>query len=406
MDYSKSFMKPILVLLFLMPGILIAALQEPAELAELRARATLGDAEAQFQLGNHYSKQAAGYSQSTQWWRDAAEQGNTGAQRALAEAGSANYNKKYGDPEWLKWMQRAAEAKDLVAQRLLAEAYAKGEHMPVDPAKAFAWRLKAGEQGGADDFMLVGKAYARGTGTQNNPGEAAKWFRKAALHGQVEAMALLGDAYFNGDGVPRDYQEALAWYRVKESLSTPSAGADRNPPDALIIDGKQNIDKARKIVGPAGDMTAQRLAETIIAKISAEQKADADREAGRVPTESQPGKPDEAGSCLAGLFKEVSALKSVDRPPRLRLPIPPVYPREMLSTGIKGYADVEFIVAPNGRVAWASVTKSSHPAFEAPALEAVLKWHFLPAQKSGRAITMKVRQRLDFSPAEHQEAKK
>jgi TonB family protein len=64
----------------------------------------------------------------------------------------------------------------------------------------------------------------------------------------------------------------------------------------------------------------------------------------------------------------------------------PVYPYSMRLTGNRGEVTVDFIVDPEGNVEKADVTKSSHPDFEAPAVEAVLKWKFKPGMKNGHPV--------------------
>jgi TonB family protein len=65
---------------------------------------------------------------------------------------------------------------------------------------------------------------------------------------------------------------------------------------------------------------------------------------------------------------------------------PPIYPYSMRLSGNRGEVTVEFIVDPEGHVAKADVSKSSHPDFEAPAVEAVLKWKFKPGMKNGHPV--------------------
>jgi TonB family protein len=64
----------------------------------------------------------------------------------------------------------------------------------------------------------------------------------------------------------------------------------------------------------------------------------------------------------------------------------PVYPYSLRLTGNKGEVIVDFVIDPHGDVVKADVTKSSHPDFEAPAVEAVLKWKFKPGIKNGHPV--------------------
>jgi TonB family protein len=77
---------------------------------------------------------------------------------------------------------------------------------------------------------------------------------------------------------------------------------------------------------------------------------------------------------------------SGDRVPVVTSQEPPVYPYSLRLTGNRGEVMVDFIVDPLGNVVNVAVTKSSHPDFEAPAVEAVLKWKFKPGMKDGQPV--------------------
>ncbi len=62
---------------------------------------------------------------------------------------------------------------------------------------------------------------------------------------------------------------------------------------------------------------------------------------------------------------------------------PPVYPLSLKREGVSGVVAVSVVIDETGSVASASVAKSTHPDFDAPAIEAVKKWKFKPAQKDG-----------------------
>lgn len=77
------------------------------------------------------------------------------------------------------------------------------------------------------------------------------------------------------------------------------------------------------------------------------------------------------------------------------LPVPvrtvaPEYPSELRREGIAGIVMVKCTVDEQGNVVSTEVVKSSHQAFEKPAIDALLKWKFKPARQDGAAIAMKV----------------
>ena len=66
--------------------------------------------------------------------------------------------------------------------------------------------------------------------------------------------------------------------------------------------------------------------------------------------------------------------------------VAPVYPAELKKAKIEGRVKILFVVAEDGRVEDARVDSSSRPEFEKPALEAVRKWRFRPAEKDGKPV--------------------
>lgn len=85
--------------------------------------------------------------------------------------------------------------------------------------------------------------------------------------------------------------------------------------------------------------------------------------------------------------------KPIDRPP-------PVYPFAMRRFGINGEVTIDFIVAPNGAVKNPYVSSSNSRTFEEPAIAAVRKWRFKPAQRDGRPVAARMQVPIIFSLAE------
>jgi TonB family protein len=75
-----------------------------------------------------------------------------------------------------------------------------------------------------------------------------------------------------------------------------------------------------------------------------------------------------------------------DVPPVAIKQVEPEYPWTLRLHANKGKVVVDFIVDPQGNVVRALVAASSHPDFEAPAVEAVLQWKFRPGLKAGRPV--------------------
>ena len=77
----------------------------------------------------------------------------------------------------------------------------------------------------------------------------------------------------------------------------------------------------------------------------------------------------------------------------------PRYPPVLQQAGVQGFVDVQYVVDTTGHAEPASwrVMKSSHPQFEAPSRESIMKSVFKPARIKGRAVRQLVQQKLVFA---------
>jgi len=102
------------------------------------------------------------------------------------------------------------------------------------------------------------------------------------------------------------------------------------------------------------------------------------------------------GGGLGADMDQAFSMADLDQKPRAVYQPAPVYPAALRSRKIDGVVTVIFVVDSNGRVADAKVEKSSDPAFDKPALDAVRKWKFEPAMKEGRKVSAKMRAPIRF----------
>jgi protein TonB len=70
--------------------------------------------------------------------------------------------------------------------------------------------------------------------------------------------------------------------------------------------------------------------------------------------------------------------------------IPPDYPSELRREGVSGLVMIKVNIDEKGDVTETSVEKSSHEAFDKPAIAAVKKWKFKPAKQDGNPVAIKV----------------
>ena len=229
--HARQLVVPVVVLGL---ALLSAPIDAQVGIADIRARAERGDADAQLLLGVLYAEGRGvpqDEAEAVRWFRRAAEQGNTGA-------GNAD------------------------TQFSLGVLYAEGRGVPQDEAEAARWYCLAAEsdeagavvgslgQGNADAQFNLGVLYAEGRDVPQDYVEAVRWFRRAAEQGYARAQNNLGNRYANGQGVPQDYVQAHVWYNLAASRRS---GEDRQ----RSIRGREG---AESRMTPDQIAEAQRLA--------------------------------------------------------------------------------------------------------------------------------------------------
>jgi periplasmic protein TonB len=88
--------------------------------------------------------------------------------------------------------------------------------------------------------------------------------------------------------------------------------------------------------------------------------------------------------------------RELDSVPRATVQMAPEYPASMRQEKADGTVTVEFDVDARGRVVSARIKHSSHRAFEAPTIRAVLKWRFEPGQRKGIAVPFRMAIPVNF----------
>ncbi len=99
----------------------------------------------------------------------------------------------------------------------------------------------------------------------------------------------------------------------------------------------------------------------------------------------------------AGVEDTVFSMGDLDQKPRAIYQPAPNYPSELQGKRVEGIVYVIFIIDKNGRVSNAKVQKSTHQAFERPALAAIKKWKFDPGKRGGKPVPFRMRVPITFS---------
>ena len=191
-------------------------LDQEKAVAWYRRAADQGLAKAQAGLGRCYAKGegvAKDYSQAVAWFRKAAEQGDAKGQNGLGLSFARGQGVAQDYTEAVKWFRKAAEQEYAAGQDNLGVSFAQGHGVPQDYAEAVTWYRKAAEQGYTNAQCNLGGCYALGHGVSKDYAEAVKWVRKAAEQGDARGQNLLGLCYAKGQSVAQDYTEAVRWFR-------------------------------------------------------------------------------------------------------------------------------------------------------------------------------------------------
>lgn len=95
---------------------------------------------------------------------------------------------------------------------------------------------------------------------------------------------------------------------------------------------------------------------------------------------------------------EIFSMGDLDNRPKAVFQTAPQYPSELRKEKKKGQVYLVFVVDRDGKVKNPQVKKSSHPAFEKAALDAVKQWKFEPATRDGKKVMAKMAVPITFDP--------
>jgi protein TonB len=99
---------------------------------------------------------------------------------------------------------------------------------------------------------------------------------------------------------------------------------------------------------------------------------------------------------LSEKLENAFSLTEIDQKPKaINQPAPP-YPAEMRGKKVEGVVSVIFVVDASGKVTNPKVERSTHAAFDKPALDAVRQWKFEPAIKGGQRVGCRMRVPIRF----------
>lgn len=173
------------ILFFMSMGMWSAAQAQNVSFDAVYARATAGDAQAQYLLGL--------------WYKD-----GVGVKEDSKAAAA--------------YLMQAANAQYIPAFAPLAEMYMTGKGVSKSYAQSVLYAEKSAAANDPWGLYLYGKAYEKGIvdipkdEQLNDYQLALYWYYRAARKGNTEAMVRLGDFYDTGKGAEKNIYEAFKWY--------------------------------------------------------------------------------------------------------------------------------------------------------------------------------------------------
>lgn len=231
----------------------------PEFVAECKAKAETGDAEAQVNygiaLGNGWGV-ASNIVESVTWFSKSAEQGFARGQRYLGICYKNGIGVDKDEAKAVDLFSKAADNGDAEAAYEMARCYKNGEGVEKDAVMAVAWYRKAAENGMPKVWGWLGTYYENGEGVEKDFDKAYECYLKAAKEGEIfmlvffgfnqlehnpnlalaakcflegaklgdkTAQYMIGHCYEDGKGVEKDFSKAVEWYRKAAEQGDSSA---------------------------------------------------------------------------------------------------------------------------------------------------------------------------------------
>jgi protein TonB len=206
-----------------------------------------------------------------------------------------------------------------------------------------------------------------------------------AQHARTQVVELLSEEAAKED--KNKDKEEVRTTEEKDRLET----KEEQPPDAADL--LRNLDLQAAPDAPALEAVSLNALEQALSG-----QAGAGGDFGSSLTLASGGRIGGTGKAHALSEEAENAfnLAEIDQKPRAILQTMPLYPAEMRGKKVESAVTVIFVVDAAGRVNSPKVEKSSHPAFDRPALEAVRQWKFEPAVRAGQRVACKMRAPIRF----------
>lgn len=161
----------------------------------IRAKAELGDVQAEFRLGSIYGSGNGApkdYSLALRWYLAAAEKGDSKSEYGVGYLYNTGKGVQQNFSEALRWYQKAADQNNPRAQDAIGDAFYDGKGVERDWTKAALWYRRAAENGLPQAQYDLGYMLYYGQGLTQNRSGAIRWFREALKRGDERTREWLG----------------------------------------------------------------------------------------------------------------------------------------------------------------------------------------------------------------------
>jgi len=161
----------------------------------------------------------------TDCYKTKAKKGDINAQYSLGARFLGAEGVEPDEDAAVLWFKEAAKNGHTEAQRRLGNAYSIGAGgVPLDMKQAEYWWVKSAKAGNIEAEMLLGEKYFEGEGLEKSDKKSFEWYLKAASNGDHHAQMIVGNFYAVGRVVKLDYTLAYAWLIL---------AAEGNDPDSI-----------------------------------------------------------------------------------------------------------------------------------------------------------------------------
>ncbi|UTF58841.1 TonB family protein [Gilvimarinus sp. DA14] len=206
------------------------------------------------------------------------------------------------------------------------------------------------------DFKLGAMYYEQG-----DMQKAYEEFKLASAYGDKDAQFNIAAMYFRGQHLDKDLVKSYAWFALS---------------------------------GATGHPQGSELSDKVYNRLSAEQKAQADKEKNKLLSQYS------KENIINSLSPELSLGAAVSEPYKVLRRKAPEYPRNMARRGKTGWVDVMYTIAEDGTTRDHTVLYSNEKGFDNAAIEATRASLYEPRTVNGKpVVTPGVRIRMVFQLA-------